>query len=139
VKVTGSLRHLFGRVDKKQIPPRPNRQITGATTGVFSASTSAFGVARSRAMKNPARFTRPGFYTRNSAYTFLHVSRYMSRQISDRQISDRQISGRQIFREKLSEKFLDPGFLRTEIFRPGRIVFIHAQSRARRFRVSAQR
>ena len=33
-------------------------------------------------MKNPARFSRPGFYTRISAYTFLHESCYMSRQIS---------------------------------------------------------
>ena len=80
MKVTGSLRHLFGRVDKKQIPPPPNRHITGATTGVFSASTSVWG-ALVRAMKNPARFSRPGFYTRISAYTFLHESCCMSRQI----------------------------------------------------------
>jgi hypothetical protein len=80
VKFTASLRHLFGRVDKKQIPPPPNRHITGATTGVFSPSTSVFWGARVRAMKNPARFFRPGFYTRISAYTFLHESCYMSRQ-----------------------------------------------------------
>src|ERR1700730_3835605 len=39
-----------------------------------------FWGARVRAMKNPARFPRPGFYTRISAYTFLHESRYKVKQ-----------------------------------------------------------
>jgi hypothetical protein len=51
VKFTASLRHLFGRADKKQIPPPPNRHITGATTGVFSASTKR----RKSGHRNPSR------------------------------------------------------------------------------------
>ena len=79
MKFTGSFRHLFERVEKKRIPPPPNRQITGATTGVFSASTKrkrsgrqgapcldaglSARVPRVRAMKNPARFPGPGLGT----------------------------------------------------------------------------
>ena len=79
MKFTGSFRHLFERVEKKRIPPPPNRHITGATTGVFSASTKrkrsgrqgapcldaglSAHVPRVRAMKNPARFPGPGLGT----------------------------------------------------------------------------
>ena len=67
MKFTGSLRHLFERVDKKRIPHPPNRSITGATTGVFILLTPllvlGFGVRRVRAMKNPARFPGPGLGT----------------------------------------------------------------------------
>ena len=85
-------------------------------------------------MENPARLSRPGFQHTCKGYLFVPESRFIVKIF----LSDRQISGQTIFREKFSEKFSDPSFLRTEIFRPGRIVFIHAQSRARRFRLSVQ-
>jgi hypothetical protein len=87
---------FLNELTKSESRRSPNRHITGATTGVFSASTKrkrsgrqgapcldaglSARVPRVRAMKNPARFSRPGSYTRISAYTFLHESCYMSRQ-----------------------------------------------------------
>ena len=92
MKFTGSFRHLFERVEKKRIPPPPNRHITGATTGVFSASTKrkrsgrqgapcldaglSAHVPRVRAMKNPARFPGPGLGHTPEGYLFILESRF---------------------------------------------------------------
>ena len=80
MKFTGSLRHLFGRADKKRIPPPPeqahnradNRRVHSPRS---SAGSGVWGAPRPRNEK-PGAVSRAGLGHTPEGYLFIHGSRF---------------------------------------------------------------